>query len=249
MNSRSRYALAGAAALIMVIVAACGLGSNPGAPVLPSPSATASVVPTPSPTASPSASPSATVPTPSQSSTTVVSARVAYQWRWPNAEAGGTAKVTHTYAVPPVPTLIAIGAAGHTDLGKPAFDRVGFRFTTGFPAYEFKWVAKADFRGDASDQVVAIAGDDVLKITFRQAQAHNNAGQSTAPRTGSVHGLGAVVAYANAGDFEGVVTYGLGAHRWVQQSNPQTRVRVYEVETVVGGQHIYTVAFDIDATH
>jgi hypothetical protein len=56
--------------------------------------------------------------------------------------------------------------------------------------------------------------------------------------------------YAQGGDFEGVLTYGIGITRPVPHSNPQLAVRAYEVETVTaGGQHRYTVAIDIDATN
>ena len=44
--------------------------------------------------------------------------------------------------------------------------------------------------------------------------------------------------------------YGIGVTRPVPQSNPQTLVRAYEVETVTpAGQHRYVVAIDIDAGH
>jgi hypothetical protein len=177
-----------------------------------------------------------------------ISSVVTYNWQWPNES--GSGQVKHQYSVPPVPVLINIGAAGHRNLGTPPFDRVSFTFTTAFPTYEFKWIGKNDFRADASGRVVPIAGDDVLQIIFRQAQAHNAAGQITAPRRANVSPftLGRVVAYANAGDFEGVVTYGLGVHRPIPHSNPQTPIRVYEVHKVMNGQHRYIVAFDVDVT-
>jgi hypothetical protein len=54
--------------------------------------------------------------------------------------------------------------------------------------------------------------------------------------------------YAQAGDYEGVLTYGIGYTRAVLLSNPQTYVRAYEVETVTAaGQHRYVVAIDINA--
>jgi hypothetical protein len=54
--------------------------------------------------------------------------------------------------------------------------------------------------------------------------------------------------FAQAGDFEGVLTYGIGVTRPVRHSNPQTMVRAYEVEVVTAtGQHRYIVAIDLDA--
>ena len=62
--------------------------------------------------------------------------------------------------------------------------------------------------------------------------------------------MGGLVDYAHAGDFEGVLTYGIDIDWLIPHSNPQTTVRVYEVETVtVSGQHLYTVAFDVDSAN
>ncbi len=56
--------------------------------------------------------------------------------------------------------------------------------------------------------------------------------------------------FAQGGDFEGVLTYGIGITQPVPESNPQFGVRAYEVETVTaGGQHHYTVAIDVDASN
>jgi len=56
--------------------------------------------------------------------------------------------------------------------------------------------------------------------------------------------------YAQGGDFEGVLTYGIGIRWPVAHSNPQIPVRTYEVETfTASGQHRYTVAIDIDASN
>ena len=87
---------------------------------------------------------------------------------------------------------------------------------------------------------------------FTQAQAHTADGTRSsvisqpAPRIGYQQMAG----YAQGGDFEGVLTYGIGITRPVLHSNPQFAVRAYEVETVTAsGQHRYTVAIDIDATN
>jgi hypothetical protein len=54
--------------------------------------------------------------------------------------------------------------------------------------------------------------------------------------------------FAQAGDYEGVLSYGIGVTRVILHSNPQRTVRVYEVETVTAaGQHRYVVAIDINA--
>jgi hypothetical protein len=56
------------------------------------------------------------------------------------------------------------------------------------------------------------------------------------------------VDYAQAGDYEGVLTYGIGVAWPIPQSNPQIPVRAYEVEKVTAqGQHLYAIAIDVDA--
>lgn len=50
------------------------------------------------------------------------------------------------------------------------------------------------------------------------------------PRTASP-GYPRMTDFAQAGDFEGILTYGIGATRPVPHSNPQFPVRAYEVET------------------
>ena len=52
-----------------------------------------------------------------------------------------------------------------------------------------------------------------------------------------------MASWAPAGDFEGVVTYGIGIAWPNPQSNPQVGVRAIEVERVTAsGQHRYLVA-------
>ncbi|HEU5160208.1 MAG TPA: hypothetical protein VFU43_24640 [Streptosporangiaceae bacterium] len=240
------------AAALIALAGACGSQQSstvaePSTP--PSPPAATSPTAAPAPTPStPAGRPAPPRSAPGPRRDVTISSVIAYGWQWPNET--GSAKVEHRYSVPPMPTLVGIAAAGHRDLGKPPFDRVSFTFTRAFPTYEVTWVGKSEFRSDASGLVVAIRGDDVLQITFRQAQAHDGAGRVTAPRRGDVSALtlGRVLAYAGAGDFEGVVTYGLGVHRPILHSNPQTPIRVYEVHKLVNGQHRYVVAIDVDTT-
>ncbi len=55
-------------------------------------------------------------------------------------------------------------------------------------------------------------------------------------------GYKAIAGYAQAGDFEGVITYGVGSFRTVPNSNVQPKVRVFEVSKADG---LYIVAVDI----
>jgi hypothetical protein len=56
-----------------------------------------------------------------------------------------------------------------------------------------------------------------------------------------------LASYAQAGDFEGYLTYGLGIAWPMPQSNPQIRMRVSELTYVNGPDHRYVIAFDVDA--
>jgi hypothetical protein len=241
--------LALAIAVVPVTLAACG--SQPATPAAaPSPSgapsatAPASPATTPAPTRTPG--PGATSPA---LSTRVVSSRIAYPWHWPNDPAG-PGRVTHAYAVPPVPELVQISVGNHPgEHGQPPYNRMSFAFTTAFPSYHVEWVSK--LASDASGKVVPLAGSDVLKIVFTQARAHTADGTRSTiiSQPGRYIGYECMTDFAQAGDFEGVLTYGIGITRPVLQSNPQTLIRAYEVETVTSaGQHRYVVAFDIDGS-
>ncbi len=242
------------AVLLSVMLAGCG-GSAPAPGAAPSssaasPTATATASPSLSPT--PSAKPSASSPAPRTSSpvpsSRVVSSRVAYRWAWPNWY--GPARVTHTYSVPPVPQLVRIGVGDHPrDPGERPFDRMSFTFTTAFPSYRFQF---APLVGDPSGKVIPLKGMGSLTIVFSLAQAHTADGSRSSITVRPSHDLRLVrmVDYAQAGDFEGVLTYGIGIAWPIAHSNPQIAVRAYEVETVTAsGQHLYTVAFDVDATN
>jgi hypothetical protein len=224
-------------ALIAAVVAVVLLvrPSSSPAPSGASPAVTASPPTTPAP-------PTTTTP---GSGTTVVSSRLAYQWRWP----GGGATVTHSYPVPPVPKLVAIGVGDHpSDPGERAYNRMTFTFTTAFPSYDFVYVDT--LVADASGQPVPIDGSGVLKVTFRQAQAHTDDGTASTVASQPARHFGYVrmVDYAQGGDYEGVLTYGIGIAWPSPQPNPQIPVRAYEVERVTAqGQHLYAVAIDVDA--
>jgi hypothetical protein len=138
----------------------------------------------------------------------------------------------------------------HTDdHGQLPYNRMSFTFTTAFPSYRFEW---AELTGDASGKVIALKGTDTLKIVFTQARAHTADGtrSTIVSQPGRPIGYQWMTDFAQAGDFEGVLTYGIGVTRPVLHSNPQTMVRAYEVETVTAsGQHLYVVAIDIDGSH
>ena len=245
-----RTAVAGAAlAIAMVPVTLAGCGSQPATPaVTPSPSST--------PTATAPASPGAPAPThtPGPGATSpapsirVVSSRLAYPWHWPNDPAR-PGRVAHSYPVPPMPELVRISVGYHPgEHGQLPYNRMSFTFTRAFPSYHFEWASQ--LVSDASGKVIPLAGTDVLKVVFDQAQAHSADGtrSTIVSQPGRPIGYQSMTDYAMAGDYEGVLTYGVGYTRAVPLSNPQTYVRAYEVETVTAaGQHRYVVAIDINA--
>ncbi|MBS2965250.1 hypothetical protein KGA66_19530 [Actinocrinis puniceicyclus] len=249
---KTEAAFAPLAVLVLAMLGGCGGGAAaPGAAPSSVPSVSAS--PTGAATTSPGPSRSATAPaartSPPAPSATVVLSRVTYQWGWPNAH--GSALVTHTYPVPPLPQLVRIAVGDHPrDPGERPFNRMTFTFTTAFPTYRFAYTGT--LTGSGSGQTVPLKGAGVLTITFSQAQAHTADGSrsSITAQPGRDIALTRIVDYAQAGDFEGVVTYGLGIAWPIPQSNPQIAVRAYETETITGGgQHLYAVAFDVDATN
>jgi hypothetical protein len=227
------------AAFCLIALAACGSSTAPGGtPSSPAPHASRATTSPPTAAASPS---------PAQASPKVVLSRVTYSWNWPN-NVNWPGNVRHDYAVPPVPTLIAIAVGNHpSDPGDRPYNRMSFTFTGGFPSYQFKWVS--GLVSDPGGQPISLTGDDVLEVIFSQAQAHTASGQSSVvSQPPSLLGLSQMVSWARAGDFEGVLTYGIGTSRFIAQSNPQTAVRTVEVEQVTAqGQHLYIVAIDIDS--
>ena len=208
-------------------------------------------------TAAPSAS--ATVPpdtdetAPPPTGVRVISSRIVQDWTWPGP--GQPSRITHEYSVPiapppaePMPVLYAIGAGRHPG-ETPPYDQMSFRFLGGFPSYEIEFVP--ELLADASGLPVPMPGTGaILKVVFRDAQAHTADGTaSTITRQPSpAIGYPALTSYAPAGDFEGVLSYGIGVGRPMDPV-PETKVRVWEVEKIERGQHVYVVAVQLDATY
>jgi hypothetical protein len=226
-----------AVAVAMMGLAACGHhASVPAGSASPS-SATHPVTSAPAPAPSASAAPTANV----------ISYRVSYPWHWPN-DVGRPGLVAHPPAVPPVPELVAIIAGEHPkDLGGVPYNRLSFTFTKAFPSYQFRFVPS--LVSDPSGNPVSLGGQGVLEVTFRQAQAHSASGGSSVATQPPAHlGYSRMVGWAQAGDFEGVLSYGIGLTWPAAGASPHLPVRAIEVEKVSAqGQHLYVVAIDIAA--
>jgi len=237
-------------AVLLAVLPACGRAGQPvgGFPPSVSTSAAASGQSTAqgqSPTAS---QPGAVAVSPS-SSAQVLSFRLAYPWHWPN-DVAMPAHVTHAQAVPPVPELVQIKVGSRPAAsGERAYNRMSFTFTDGFPSYRIGFTGK--LVSDPGGKVIPLGGQGVLDIVFTGAQAHTADGtkSSVISQPAASIGFQRMTDYAQGGDFEGVLSYGIGISWPTGHSNPQIAVRAYEEETVVGGQHRYTVAIDIDASN
>ena len=105
-------------------------------------------------------------------------------------------------AAPAVPTLVGIRAAHHPDV-----DRVVFEFRGGVPAdVRVRYVDR--LIADGSGLPVRIAGRAVLQVRFEAADAHDGSG-ATAPAR-RTFALPNVMTTVRSGDFESVLTYGIG---------------------------------------
>jgi hypothetical protein len=107
------------------------------------------------------------------------------------------------------PILVAIRAAHHSE-EIPNYDRVVFQFNGPIPPLRIEYVKQ--LLGDGSGLPVDIAGRSILLVQFTPAQAHDDTGQATAPDDLKPK-LPIVREIINTGDFEAVVTYGIGLSR------------------------------------
>jgi hypothetical protein len=109
-------------------------------------------------------------------------------------------------SAPETPVLVDVRAGGHT-----GYDRVVFEFRGPVPEHRIGYVDQ--LVQDGSGNPVSVAGAADLEVVFEGANAHNEDGSPTiSPRRFSP-GLTAVKEVAQIGDFEAVVTYGIGVDR------------------------------------
>ncbi|MFF2245320.1 hypothetical protein ACFVTM_14195 [Arthrobacter sp. NPDC058130] len=245
----SRTAGLGTLALLLVLTACTPPAPQPPASSQPpSPSATAS--PTASPT--PSSTGDADETAPPQPGDKVISSTVTHDWSVP----GPTTPIhtDHQNPVPiapppaaPLPALYAIGAGQHPS-DAPPYDQLSFRFSGGFPSYDVEVVP--ELVADGSGLPIPMPGTGtILEVTFRGAQSHTADGTASTVTSAPPPAIGyhALTSYAPAGDFEGVLSYGIGVGR-PMSTVPETKVRINEVEKIEQGQHLYVVAIQLDSS-
>jgi len=118
-----------------------------------------------------------------------------------------TAAVQTNAQAPVIPTLVAVRTAHH-----PGFDRITFEFSGPRPGHRIGYVAQ--LVENASGKPVQLAGGAAINVVFQGANAHDDQGQPTVSPRRFEPGLPSLKEVAQIGDFEAVVTYGLGVdHR------------------------------------
>jgi hypothetical protein len=100
----------------------------------------------------------------------------------------------------------------HVRIGRhPTFDRVVFEFRAGTPAWSAKYVPQVIH--DGSGLPVRLPGSAFIQVVFRHARIDRaSAGPAPIVRTPR---LPTLLQLKESGDFEGVVSFGLGLRRKV----------------------------------
>jgi hypothetical protein len=119
------------------------------------------------------------------------------------ATAGAAAGVT----APAAPTLTQIRAAHH--LG---YDRLVFQFSGGVPARHSAYYV-SQVVVDPSGQPVKVTGSALLRVAFFPVTGHDAQGLSTYGAGQRTYALPGIIQVVNAGDFEAVVSLGVGLAR------------------------------------
>jgi hypothetical protein len=113
-----------------------------------------------------------------------------------------TAAQTNAQA-PTIPVLVDVRTAHH-----PGFDRITFEFRGPRPNHRIGYVSQ--LVEDASGKPVHLAGHAAINVVFQGANAHDEQGRPTVSPPRFKPGLPSLKEVAQIGDFEAVVTYGLG---------------------------------------
>lgn len=198
----------------------------------------------------PSAGTRAVSPAPGQG---VISSKVTLNWAVPPAGF----RVEHDDASAGQPPqepesgrLVEIGAAQHT-AEVPPYDQISFRFQDSFPSYTLEYVPEL-FADPSGNPIPMPDVSQILKVTFHGTSSFFVGDDGSIHRTlkeapAENVGYRALTRYSSAGDFEGVLIYGIGVGRPLRAA-PPTKVRIYEVQRIEQGRRTCIVAIQLDAT-
>lgn len=101
-----------------------------------------------------------------------------------------------------LPQLIGVSVGAHD-----GFDRVVFRFSSHVPGYDVGYVDR--LRADGSDAPISISGAAIIHVAFHSV-ASAQVGAPAAPQGRQKPNFDELREVVGAGDFEGVVSFGLG---------------------------------------
>ncbi|MBT8228036.1 MAG: GerMN domain-containing protein [Dactylosporangium sp.] len=116
----------------------------------------------------------------------------------------GGALAVPAAAQPDTPLLVDIRAASHE-----TYDRLVFEFSGPLPA-EYGVTSVPEVIGDASGEPVPLVGNAFLAVRFAMATGHDDSGTITYGPPRRAYPLPDIIEVANAGDFEGVLSFGVG---------------------------------------
>jgi hypothetical protein len=128
-----------------------------------------------------------------------------------------------------LPELEAVEVSHHD-----AFDRVVFRFSSHVPGYNVNYVPEVT--ADPSDEPISLEGNAFMIVAMHSV-ASGQVGAPPAPQDRQTPRFPELREIAGAGDFEGVVSFGLGltaesGFRVFTQTNPDRLVVDVRIETL-----------------
>ena len=130
--------------------------------------------------------------------------------------------VIRKFHVPPTPVITAVRTAKHVSCH---FDRLVFDISGRHPGYHIQFVKQ--IIADGSGQPIKMPGKRFLLITLRPAQAHKNSGAGTLPTKVQVVRDPMLRSWVLAGDFEGIVSIGIGLQAKTSVRVGELRGRLY----------------------
>jgi hypothetical protein len=114
-----------------------------------------------------------------------------------------TAPVERRHPARPAPELVSVATSE-----RDGYDRVAFTFQGAAPGYQVRYVSQVT---DQAGRKLALDGQAFLAVVFEPARAHDRTGRATFAAGDLDPGGPAVRQVRFAGDFEGQVSFGIGA--------------------------------------